>query len=231
MGQTVEISDPRNAFMMPVPGSGSRAEKLRFVAGGIGITPILPMVRLAEYLGLPWSLRYVGRQLDNLPFLDELMAWGDKVRVDTTEEQGRPPAPELLDGVDEHTAVYLCGPPSMIMSVRQAIPLLPAIELHVERFAPQPVVDEIPFEVELARSARVVQVGAHQSTLAALRAVVPDVSYSCRQGYCGTCVQRVLAGDVEHRDTFLTDRQRELGQMLVCVSRATSESGRLSLDL
>ncbi|OMB97516.1 ferredoxin [Mycobacterium sp. NS-7484] len=231
VGAVVEISDPRNAFMMPVPGSASRAEKLHFIAGGIGITPILPMIRLAERVGVPWSLRFVGRRRENLPFLDELLACGDPVRVHTTEQHGRVTAGELLDGVDGRTAVYLCGPPSMVDCVRRGLPAGSGTELHVERFSPVPVADGAPFDVELARSARVVRVGANQSTLAALRDALPDVGYSCQQGFCGTCVQRVLAGDVDHRDTLLTDQQRELGQMLVCVSRAGPESGRLVLDL
>lgn len=231
IGRTVEIGDPRNAFMMPVPGSRSRAEKLRFIAAGIGITPILPMVRLAEVLGVQWSLCYVGRRRDNMPYLDELTAWGDKLLVHSTEEHGRPTAAELLDGVDGNTAVYACGPPPVVDLVRAAIPVESGIELHVERFSPPPVVDGEVFEIELARSSRIVQVGAGQTALTALRDAVPNVSYSCRQGFCGTCVQRVLAGEVEHRDTLLTDRQRESGQMLVCVSRAKPESGRLSLDM
>jgi len=231
VGQIVEISEPRNAFMMPLPGSGSRAEKLRFIAGGIGITPILPMARLAERLGVPWSLCYTGRHRDSLPFLDELLAFGDKVRVRTDDEHGLPTAAELLDGVDARTAVYVCGPPPMMEAVRRNIPLDWGTELHIERFSPLPVVDGTPFELELARSGEVVGVGSDQSALAALRPARPDVSYSCQQGFCGTCVQRVLTGEVEHRDNTLTDRQRELGQMLVCVSRAKSEGGRLVLDL
>ncbi len=231
VGQIVEISEPRNAFMMPLPGSGSRAEKLRFIAGGIGITPILPMARLAERLGVPWSLCYTGRHRDSLPFLDELLAFGDKVRVRTDDEHGLPTAAELLDGVDGRTAVYVCGPPPMMEAVRRSIPLDWGTELHVERFSPLPVVDGAPFELELACSGEVVRVGGDQSALAALRAARPDVSYSCQQGFCGTCVQRVLTGEVEHRDNTLTDRQREFGQMLVCVSRAKSEGGRLVLDL
>ncbi len=231
VGQGVEISEPRNAFMMPLPGSGSRAEKLRFIAGGIGITPILPMVRLAERLGVPWSLCYVGRHRGSLPFLDELEAFGDKVRVRTDDEHGPPTPAELLDGVDRRTAVYLCGPPPMIDAVQRSIPVESVMELHVERFSPLPVVAGTPFELELARSGEVVGVGADQSALAALRAVRPNVSYSCQQGFCGTCVQRVSAGEVQHRDSTLTDRQRELGQMLVCVSRAEAEGGRLVLDL
>lgn len=231
VGQLVEISEPRNAFMMPLPGSGSRAEKLRFIAGGIGITPILPMVRLAERLGVPWSLCYAGRHPDSLPFVDELLAFGDKVRVRTDDEHGPPSAAELLDGVDRRTAVYVCGPPPMIESVHRSIPAGSGIELHVERFSPLPVVNGMPFEVELGRGGEVVRVGAGQSALAALRAVLPNLSYSCQQGFCGTCIQRVVTGDVEHRDNTLTDRQRELGQMLVCVSRAEAEGGRLVLDL
>ena len=141
VGQIVEISEPRNAFMMPLPGSGSRAEKLRFIAGGIGITPILPMARLAERLGVPWSLCYTGRHRDSLPFLDELLAFGDKVWVRTDDEHGLPTAAELLDGVDGRTAVYVCGPPPMMEAVRRNIPLDWGTELHIERFSPLPVVD------------------------------------------------------------------------------------------
>jgi ferredoxin-NADP reductase len=230
-GQTVEISEPRNAFMMPLPGSGSRAAKLRFLAGGIGITPILPMIRVAERRGVPWSLCYTGRHRDSLPFLDELNAYGDKVRVRTDDQHGLPTAAEFLDGVDARTAVYVCGPPPMIEAVRQGVPQDSGTELHVERFSPPPVVGGTPFELELARSGGVLEVGGDQTALAALRAARPDVSYSCQQGFCGTCVQRVLAGEVEHRDNTLTEPQRELGQMLVCVSRARSEGGRLVLDL
>jgi ferredoxin-NADP reductase len=231
VGDTVGVSDPRNAFMMPVLGSSSRAEKVQFIAGGIGITPILPMVRLAERLDVPWSLWFIGRNRDALPFLEELTAWGDKVRVRTSDEHGRTDTAELVDGVDEKTAVYLCGPPPMLAALHQALPVGSAMELHVEHFSPPPAVDGTPFEVQLARSARTVRVGARQSALAALRAVVPGLGYSCQRGFCGTCVQQVLGGDVEHRDSVLTDRQRQLGQMLICVSRARSGSGRLVLDL
>ena len=231
VGDSVGISDPRNAFMMPVPGSASSAEKLRFVAGGIGITPILPMVRLAERLGVPWSLCYTGRHRNSLPFLDELLAFGDKVWVRTDDEHGLPSAAELLGGVDDRTAVYACGPPPMVDEIRRGIAGDWAGELHVERFSPLPVVDGMPFQLELANSHLVVEVAGTQSALAALRDARPAVSYSCQQGFCGTCVQRVLTGEVDHRDNLLTDQQRELGQMLVCVSRAKAEGGRLVLDL
>ena len=227
VGQVIEISGPRNAFMMPLPGSGSRSERLRFIAGGIGITPILPMVRLADRLGMDWSLRYTGRRRDTLPFLDELEAFGDRVRVLTDDVSGLPTPADLLDDVNPYTAVYACGPPPMMEVVRGAVP--DGAELHIERFSPVPVVDGRPFELELSRSAEVIPVRADQSALAALLAAKPDVSYSCQQGFCGSCAQQVVAGEVEHRDQLLTDEQRELGQMLLCVSR--SAGGRLVLDL
>lgn len=229
VGQTVEISDPRNAFMMPLPGSASRAEKLHFIAGGIGITPILPMVRLAERLGLSWSLYYCGRNRGSMPFLDELTAFGEKVHVHADDEDGLPSVEKLLHGVDACSAVYVCGPPLMLTAVCGSVAA--GTELHFERFSPLPVVEGTPFELQLAHSAEVVGVGKDQSALAALRSIRPNVSYSCQQGFCGTCVQRVIRGEVEHRDQRLTERQRELGQMLVCVSRAKSPGGRLILDL
>lgn len=230
VGQVVEISDPRNAFMMPLPGSASRAEKMRFIAGGIGITPILPMVRLAERQGVPWSLCYTGRNRGSLPFLDELLVFGDKVRVRTDDEFGWPTAEELVDGVDSRTAVYVCGPPAMTEKVRAAIPVDSGTEVHVERFSPLPVVDGRPFELKL-RDGQVIPVAGDQTALAALRAARPNISYSCQQGFCGTCVQRVVAGEVEHRDHTLTDEQREGGQMLLCVSRAATGDSQLVLDL
>jgi ferredoxin-NADP reductase len=230
-GRLVEVSDPRNAFMMPLPGSASRASKLHFIAGGIGITPILSMVRLAEQQGTPWTLHYTGRQRDALAFVDELAPYGEKVHVRTDDEHGMPSAAALLDGVDPTTAVYVCGPPPMVDAVLRAIPRDSGIEVHSERFSAAPVVDGRPFELELARCGTVVGVGADRSALAALRNAVPSVAYSCQQGYCGTCVQRVVSGEVDHRDDLLTEEQRRCGQMLVCVSRAKSTGERLVLDL
>lgn len=231
VGARVEVSDPRNAFMMPVPGSASRTTRLRFIAGGIGITPILPMIRLAERQGTPWTLCYTGRSGDALAFLDELAAFGDKVALRTDDVHGLPSAEALLEDVDPSTAVYVCGPPPMIDVVLRGIPVDSGVEVHSERFSAAPVVDGAPFELELARGGAVVGVGATQSALAALRNAVPTVAYSCQQGYCGTCVQRVVSGEVDHRDQLLTAEQRELGQMLVCVSRAKHAGDRLVLDL
>jgi ferredoxin-NADP reductase len=230
-GALLEVSDPRNAFMMPLPGSASRCARLHFIAGGIGVTPILSMIRLAERQGTPWVLHYAGRNRAALAFLDELTPYGDKVLIRTDDEHGLPDAAALLAGVDASTAVYVCGPPPMVDAVLRAIPVESGVEVHSERFSAAPVIDGEPFELELVRGGAVVEVGAEQSALAALRNAVPTVAYSCQQGYCGTCVQRVISGEVEHRDSLLTEEQRALGQMLVCVSRAKSAGERLVLDL
>lgn len=231
-GQHLEISGPRNAFMMPLPGSASPAQEVHFIAGGIGITPILPMARLAASLGVPWSMCYTGRNRASMPFVDELLELGDAVRVRTDDEHGLPTAAELLDGVAEgRTSVFACGPPPMLDLVRQSIPIGSGNELHIERFSPLPVADGVPFEVELARTGEVIRVAGDQSTLAALRQVRPNASYSCQQGFCGSCVQEVVTGEVDHRDQLLTEQQRDMGQMLVCVSRARPGGPRLVLDL
>jgi len=230
-GRLVEVSDPRNAFMMPLPGSASPASKLHFIAGGIGITPILSMVRLAEQQGTPWTLHYTGRHRDALAFTDELTPYGEKVHLRTDDQHGIPSAAALLDGVDPTTAVYVCGPPPMVDTVLRAIPRDSGIEVHSERFSATPVVDGRPFELELAHSGTVLEVDADHSALTALRNAVPSVAYSCQQGYCGTCVQRVISGEVDHRDNLLTDEQRQHGQILICVSRAKTTGERLVLDL
>ena len=174
---------------------------------------------------------YAGRHRDSQPFVDELLAFGDRVRVRTDAEHGLPTAAELLDGVDGRTAVYVCGPPAMVEVVCRGIAADSGTEVHVELFSPLPPVDGSPFELVLARGGEVVQVAGDQSALAALRAMRPNLTYSCQRGFCGTCAQRVLSGEVDHHDNTLTESQRELGQILVCVSRAKSEGGRLVLDV
>ena len=101
--------------------------------------------------------------------------------------------------------------------------------LHLERFAPRTSADgNTEFEVELRRSGRTVAVAAGSTVLAAVRRELPDTAYSCEQGFCGTCQQRVLEGEVDHRDELLTDAERG-DSMLICVSRARGE--RLVLDM
>lgn len=221
-GTEIEIRGPRNRFALV------RSAAYLFVAGGIGITPVLPMLRAAEAAGADWRLVYCGRSRASMPFLDEiekLGADGGRVTVVAEDESGLPDL-AFLAGTPEETAVYCCGPDGLMDAVTRLLP--EGRRPHLERFAPGAQEGGGPFEVELRRTGRTVRVAEGQSVLAAVRAEVRDVSYSCEQGFCGTCQQRVLAGEIDHRDELLTDGERE-DSMLICVSRC--HGGRLVLDL
>ncbi|MFI6096032.1 PDR/VanB family oxidoreductase [Lentzea sp. NPDC051213] len=170
VGDRIQVRGPRNAF--PFAGIGP----ITFVAGGIGITPILPMVHAAQRAGLDWRLVYCGRSMAAMPFLDELPVG----RVDVRIGRGGP----LLEGAAPHGAVYCCGPASMLEQVRAEFS---SRWLHFERFSPPPIVDGRPFTVELRRSGVSLDVPADRSALDVIRDFRPSVAYSCRQGFCGTC--------------------------------------------
>jgi ferredoxin-NADP reductase len=221
-GQELVLRGPRNAFpFLDVPA-------YLFVAGGIGITPILPMLRDAARRGADWALVYTGRSRATMPFLDELEALGapDRLHVWPDDEYGVPDGHRILAAAPSDAAVYCCGPTAMIEAIRAVLPSDLVETLHSERFAPAPVVGGESFEILLAGSDRLIEVRADESALAALQRELPDLAYSCRQGFCRTCVVPVLDGRVEHRDRCLTDAERANG-MAVCVSRA---AGRLVLD-
>jgi ferredoxin-NADP reductase len=230
VGSTVTTGGPRNAFPLSMPGYGSPAQRFRFIAGGIGITPILPMVRQAHGLGVDWSMIYVGRSRDSLPFLDELSEFGDRIEIRTDDVLGLPSADELLGECPDGTAVYACGPAPMLTALRGRLAGRDNVELHFERFSAPPVVDGKAFSVRIASSGTVVDVGAEETLLSALKRSGLAAPYSCQQGFCGTCRTSVLSGVVDHRDTLLTEPERDAGMMLVCVSRA-HEGERLTLGL
>jgi ferredoxin-NADP reductase len=230
VGSTVTTSGPRNAFPLSVPGYGSPTRRLRFIAGGIGITPILSMLGMADRLGVDWSMIYVGRSVDSIPFTDEVRRFGDRIEVRTDDVDGVPTADDLLGECQDGTTVYACGPPEMLALVRQRLIGRDDVELHFERFAAAPVVDGEPFTVTVATTGATVQVAADETLLAALRRCGVTAPYSCQQGFCGTCRTRVINGVVQHRDTLLTTPERASGLMLTCVSRA-SAGEHLTLDL
>ncbi|WP_431044780.1 PDR/VanB family oxidoreductase [Streptomyces sp. P1-3] len=234
-GTAVTVRGPRNRFEM-VP-----SHAYLFIAGGIGITPILPMLRAAEAAGVPWTLLYGGRSRATMPFLDEVEKLGaagsgrsgsagsGRLRVVAEDTDGLPDLAAALAEAPPGCAVYTCGPEPLMAAVAELLP--EGLDLHTERFTPVApgAGGERPFEVELRRSGRTVAVPAGQSVLAAIREqALPDVPYSCRQGFCGTCRQRVVSGEIDHRDELLTDAERA-DSMLICVSRACGD--RLVLDL
>jgi ferredoxin-NADP reductase len=226
-GDLVGVGGPRNNFPL-VP-----AQRYLFVAGGIGITPLLPMVHQADLLGVEWQLLYGGRQRASMAFLDELAGYGDRVRMVPQDEAGLLDLPGYLGEPRADTRVYCCGPAPLLAAIEAACAGWPAHTLHTERFvaADQAApVRTAPFEVELARSGTTVTVRPGTSVLDAVAAAGVDVLSSCRQGICGTCETTVLAGAPDHRDSLLTDGERATGDcMFLCVSRALGD--RLVLDL
>lgn len=211
-GTELRVRDPRNGF----PFGGE--ERPYFIAGGIGITPILPMIEAASEQNLDWRLVYRGKSQDTMPFLDRL----DPARTRVLTEPD-----DLLADAPEGAAVYCCGPPGLIDAMRAATSADPRISgFRYERFTPAPIADGHRFEVELARSGVVLEIPPRRSVLDVLRDNLEAPPYGCRLGFCGTCAQRVVSGTVEHRGSASPAD----GEMLVCVSRAP-EGERLVLDL
>jgi ferredoxin-NADP reductase len=221
VGDTCEFEGPRNAFYLVTD-----EHDVLFVIGGIGVTPILPMMRAAHQRGMNWRAVYAGSSREYMPLLDEVVAVSpDRVTVWADDEHGRvATAEELLFGAGSTTAVYVCGPTAMLESVRTARDEQANAPLHYERFSPPPIVDGVPFELELARSQRVLSVPANRSALGVMLDRDRATAYSCQQGFCGTCKVKVLAGEVDRRGRAAEGDD----EMLVCVSRA--KSGRVVID-
>ena len=167
--------------------------RFRFIAGGIGITPILSMVRQAQRLGVDWSMIYVGRSIDSLPFADEVSAFGDRIEIRTEDVHGLLTADDLLGDCPDGTAVYACGPAPMLTAIRSRLAGRDNVELHFERFAAPPVVDGEEFSVCIASIGAVIDVGVEQTLLSALQRAQVSALYSCQQGFCGTCRTRATA--------------------------------------
>ena len=221
VGATITTSGPRNAFPLTVPGYGSPAQRFRFIAGGIGITPILPMLAQAERLGVEWSMIYAGRSRDSLPFLDELARFGDRIEIRTDDEAGLPTAAELLGDCPDGTTVYACGPAPVLTALRSELAGRDDVELHFERFAAPPVVDgarvlglgRIDGRDGPGRRRRDAADGAEPRGRARAVLVPAGLLRDVPRRACSP-------GDVDHRDTLLTDPERDAGMMLICVSRA-----------
>lgn len=225
-GQLITVGTPRNNFSL------SQATRFEFVAGGIGITPVMTMIAAAENLGVEWRLHYGGRTRSSMAFLDELEQYGDKVVVWPQDEAGHLDL-SFLDDPVEGGRVYCCGPEPLLNAVAAAASRWPAWAVRFERFVParlpEPVRTE-PFELELAVSRKTVVVGTEETVLSALSDAGVPVLSSCNEGVCGTCEVGVLLGVPEHRDSLLTDAERvKNDRMFVCVSRAISD--RLVLNL
>ncbi|MFI0968215.1 PDR/VanB family oxidoreductase [Streptomyces sp. NPDC021080] len=226
-GRPVTVSEPRNHFAL------EDAAGYVFVAGGIGVTPLLAMAREATRRGTAWRMVYGGRTRASMAFTAELTALaahGGEVTLVPQDEHGHIDLDAALTGLPDGTLVYSCGPEPLLAAVEARCP---GDRLRLERFA-APVVerdgDEEAFEVECRTSGITLAVGADTSILQAAEDAGLSVQSSCRDGICGSCETRVLDGTPEHRDFLLSEAEHAAGTtMMICVSRCAS--GRLVLDL
>jgi ferredoxin-NADP reductase len=232
VGETLQVSVARNNFAL------ESSPRLLLIAGGIGITPLLPMIAAAEASGVDWRLLYGGRARSSMAFLDELARHGERVTVVTEAESGLLDLDAALGEPLADTLVYCCGPEGLLDAVTARTTAWPdaGASLRLERFHPKAAADEESgpdeaIEIELARTGRTVTVPAGRSILDVLEDEgVDDCFSSCREGTCGTCETDVLGGEPDHRDSVLSPADRESGRtMLICVSRARTP--RLVLDL
>jgi ferredoxin-NADP reductase len=226
-GATVRVRGPRNHF--PLAGSPAYL----FIAGGIGITPLLPMLAEADAAGADWELWYCGRSRGTMGFTDELERYGDRVHLVPKDEQGRLDLARILGTPLAGTLVYCCGPERLLADAEQRCATWPPGALHLERFAARPApapASERDFELVLARTGITITVPAGRSVFDVVQDAGVSVLGSCHEGICGTCEQVVLEGAVDHRDSVLSPEEQAASEtMMICVSRC--RSGRLTLDL
>lgn len=227
-GTSIEIAGPRNNFPL-----AEDAPRSLFIAGGIGITPIVCMIRRLHSLGRPWALVYCARTRAHAAFADALARYGDAVRFNFDQEPGG----RMLDvgavvaAAAPETHLYCCGPLGMLDAFERATAARSPDRVHVEYFsAKAPPAAEGGFTVELARSGASFRVERGKTILDTLIANGIDAPYSCLEGVCGTCETRVIEGTPDHRDLVLSKDERAANRtMMICCSG--SRSGKLVLDL
>lgn len=230
VGDALQIRGPRNHFPLV------DAPRYLFVAGGIGVTALLPMARAVSAAGKDWRLVYAGRSLAAMAYAGELTALDpDRVELAPADSSSRVDVDALIESSPSE-AVYTCGPERLLEAVSNSTTrVLGSQALHLERFGADPNVvlsddSDEPFDVTLARSGVVLRVGARDRLINVVRKVVPGVPFSCEEGYCGSCESGVLAGIPLHRDSVLSDEERAANDtMMICVGRSKTPS--LELDL
>lgn len=232
-GEQITISAPRNHFELY-----EAAQKHLLLAGGIGITPILAMARKLARDCADFELHYCARARERMAFADviESAPWSAKasLHVDETTGKSALDMAALLKQVQSGVHLYVCGPKGFMDAVLATAKEAgwPQEQLHYEFFAGEVEhrEDDESFEVEVASTGKVVRVTSEQTVVQALESIGVCVQTSCEQGVCGTCLTRVISGQPDHRDMYLTEEEQAANdQFLPCCSRA--KSGRLVLDL
>jgi ferredoxin-NADP reductase len=256
VGSVLPVSLPRNQYRLV-----EKAPNYLFIAGGIGITPLLPMIRQLSERKRSWDLHYLGKSRSAMSFVGELSDYErrgpGKINLVARDERPRAILLDILAAAPQGTAVYCCGPNRLLDEVEAISASNGGLyTVHIERFG-RPALTDDPaaatavvsavsvsaageadepcdpngaFRVELKSIGKIIEVGAGESILECARKIRTGLSFSCSDGYCGTCETRVVAGMPDHRDSVLTDEEKaENRSMMICVGR--SRTKLLVLDL
>jgi vanillate O-demethylase ferredoxin subunit len=230
IGDSFEISSPSNDFPLCEEASESV-----FFCGGIGITPIMAMIRRLNRLGRPWRLYYAARSPERAAFVHELRGVDGATRaIDFRFESAaaaRLDLHGLIDATSQDAHLYCCGPRGMVDDFLSACAKRAPERVHYERFAAAAESATAGgFDVVLNRSGRRIAIATGKSILDALLDNGVSVQYACSAGVCGTCKTRVIDGVPDHRDDYLTDDEKcSNDAVMVCCSGSLSST--LVLDL
>lgn len=232
VGDLVTVSHPRNNFPLH-----ENAEHSVLIAGGIGITPLLSMVQRLESLGRSWELHYAARSKVAAAFLDDIRAIKpgiDKhLHADFDDERAGKvfDLAAIVNKAPVHAHLYCCGPVPMLEAFENASAARPADHVHVEYFqAREAPALEGGFKVRLAKSGRTLAVEPGKTILDTILDAGLPANFACSEGICGTCETRVLEGQPDHRDQFLSDEEKAANKtIMICCSG--SKSQMLVLDL
>lgn len=230
VGGLVRIAGPRNNFPLTVS-----EHPMVLLGGGIGITPLYAMAKALRRLRRSFEIRYFVRGREMAAFDAQLrkLELGERYQLHCDDVDGLPDVRQMIEQRPAATQYYVCGPEALLNAVQKTSEELQRGTIFFERFAAvpgRPAGPDRSFEIVLDSSGETLEVPSDSSILQVLRAAGHDIDYGCGEGTCGTCILDVLGGDIDHRDSILTDEEKSAGNsMCICISRAAGP--RLILDL
>jgi ferredoxin-NADP reductase len=232
-GMALAVAEPRNNFPL------ADAEHYLFIAGGIGVTPLIPMVHEVAGRGADWKLLYGGRRRASMAFVSMLGELGEQVTVCPQDEYGLLDLKQSIESMPSDTGIYCCGPEPLIAAVEAQCAASSRLPPHVERFHARPGfaaeqagsdVEVTEFELVLNSSGLRFTVPEDKTIIEVLEAARIFVPTSCTEGYCGVCETEVVSGIPDHRDDYMTPEKRATNKtMMICVGR--SKTAELVLKL